>query len=184
MATKRDKRGRFLGAPVQTHSTRRVNIKPESLRTALVGEAERARKALPKASMAAARRFVRHLADQTDEMGITDRGILKNSWRAERDGKGAMVFSDAPHAGIIEMGARPHPVPDWVRALIAQWAERKLGLRPSEAARAAEAIGDKIERVGQAPKYLVRDNMPYARRYFAEEFARVMRTEPRPRVAR
>lgn len=183
MSQKRDKKsGRFTGTPVAQNSYRTVDISGKSLKAALIGESKRASRALPKAAIAAARKFVRHLVERTDEMGITDRGILKNSWRAERRGNGATVFSDAPHAGIVELGARPHKVSKEGRENIAAWAMRKLGLSAEEAQAASWAFVKKLNVKGQEPTYLVQDAIPAARRFFAEEFARVMRTEPRPVV--
>lgn len=152
-----------------------VTLKPEQLGGALVREAKKAGRAVNLATIRAARRFQSHLREETDAKGITDRGILKNSWRAEKTQSGAVVFSDAPYAGIIELGARPHKVGKRVRELLAAWAVRKLGLTPADAERAAFFIAKKIEDEGQAPKYLVRDALPMARAFYREEVTRLLR---------
>lgn len=165
-----------------------VRMRPDQLPRALRAEGERIRRAIPKAARAAAQRFKARLVARTDELGITDQGILKNSWRVGtgggRDDAGrftagsggtvARVYSDAPHAGVIELGARPHAVSLEGREAIARWAMRKLNLSEKEAEHAAFAIAKKIEKVGQKPRYLVRDCLDDARRYFGEELSRVV----------
>jgi len=151
-----------------------ITIKPEQLADALRREAEHVQAAIPLASMAAARRLAAHLADEIDRRGITDRGILKNSIRAEKTPDGATATIDAPHAGIIELGARPHPIGKAVRDLIAEWAMRKLGVDKEAADRIAWGVGQKLEAEGQKPTYVVRDSMPAAQKFFAEELVRIL----------
>ena len=158
-----------------------VRLRPDQLPGALRGEGARIRRAIPKAARAAAMRLKSRLVQRTDELGITDTGILKNSWRVGAGGESgaaATVYSDAPYAGVVELGARPHAVSLDGRQSIARWAMRKLGLDEKEAERAAFAIAKKLELVGQKPRYLVRDCLPDAKRYFAEELVRVMSSSP------
>lgn len=71
----------------------------------------------------------RHLV----KLSPTDRGDLRRSWRVTtkrirpRGGSGrpAILINDAPHAGIIEGGARPHPVSQEGIMSIAGWVARK-----------------------------------------------------------
>jgi hypothetical protein len=152
-----------------------IRIKPQQHATALRRENERVRKAIRTASYAAAMRFSAHLVNETDARGITDRGAFKNAWRAERtlDG-GATVTNDAPYAGILELGCRPHPVSKLAREHIAAWAVRKLGLSQEAAERASWGIAHKIAREGQKPTYMVRDSLPMAAKFFALEMVRVL----------
>lgn len=54
-------------------------------------------------------------------------GQFKNSWRVRSVPAGAVLSNDAPHAGIIECGARPHAVSrDGVEAL-REWVRRVMG---------------------------------------------------------
>lgn len=152
-----------------------VNIKPNDLAGALRREGERVRAALPAAAYAASMHFAAYLAEQIDERGITDRGILKNSIQAIKnsDGSSTTVIT-APHAGIVELGARPHAVSPEAREMIKEWAIRKLGLDEAEAERASWGIAHKIATEGQKPTYVVRDSMPAAARFFGEELVRIL----------
>lgn len=160
-----------------------IRIQPHQLKNALIGEHERLKKNMQIAAYRAAMRFKTLIVDTIDEMGITDRGVFKNSWKVLRTIEGAQVFSDCPYAGVIELGARPHPVSEEGQELIAQWAMRKLDLDETEARRAAFLIARKIARVGQEPTYMVRDHLPEARRYFAEELVRLMNSRQTPSEA-
>lgn len=130
-----------------------------------------------------------------------DQGQLKNAWKVEPGnkalllGKGmiaravrlvmgmtlAELRNTAPHAGIVELGARPHPVsPEGIQA-IADWAYRNLDLgvvigpvkrgaggrrkmerdaKEAAAMAVAQAIAWKIRKYGQEPTYFVRGCLP------------------------
>jgi hypothetical protein len=130
-----------------------------------------------------------------------DQGQLKNAWKVEPGnkamllGKGliaravrfvngmtlAELRNTAPHAGIVELGARPHPVsPEGIQA-IADWALRNLDLgtvvgpvkrggggrrkmerdaREAAAMAVAQAIAWKIRKYGQEPTYFVKGCLP------------------------
>lgn len=152
-----------------------VTIRPNELAGALQREGARIRAALPLAGYAAAMRFAAYLADQIDERGITDRGILKGSIQVIKNADGSSTTAiTAAHAGIVELGARPHPIGAAVRELIKRWAMRKLGLDEKEAERVAWGVGHKIETEGQKPTYVVRDSMPAAGRFFGAELVRIL----------
>lgn len=152
-----------------------IDITADKLPAALRANGKGTSAALKIAAIAAARRFVPYLAKLTDDMGITDRGIFKAGWKAEKTARGASVSNDTPYAGVIELGARPHAVSPAARQLLKEWAIRKLGVSAKEADGISWAIAHKIAQKGQAPTYMVRDAMPHAAKWFAEEFARVMR---------
>lgn len=151
-----------------------INIRPQQLGSALRADAVRVRRTMPRAAYAAAMRLGAHVANEIDRRGITDQGILKGSVRARRTATGATMEVTAPHAGMVELGTRPHRVSKAAREAIARWAVRKLGLSERDAQRAAWFIGQKIEREGTAPTYVVRDSLPAARRFFAEEMVRML----------
>ena len=156
-----------------------IAIRPDQLADALKGEAERVRSAIPMASYAAANRLAAYLAEEIDRRGITDRGILKNSIRVERTPDGATANIDAPHAGVIELGARPHGVSPEGRQAIAEWCMRKLGVDEPTAKSITWAICERLRTEGQEPTYLMRDSMPAAQKYFAQELVRILNRGPR-----
>lgn len=90
-------------------------------------------------------------------------GTSAARWRAHRGTTKrelAEIHNDAPHIGIVEEGARPHPVSkDGVEALT-RWARLKLGLDPESAKKVANAIAWRLRKKGQKPTYFVRDSKP------------------------
>lgn len=70
------------------------------------------------------------------------------------------IYNGAPHVGVLEMGARPHPVSADGIAALTRWAQIQLGLDPVEAAAVARAIAWKIRKRGAKPTYFVRDSRP------------------------
>jgi hypothetical protein len=150
-------------------------VKPQELEGVLRRENERVRAAIPAAARAAAMRFAAYLADQIDDKGITDRGILKGSIQVTKNADGgASTTITAPHAGVVELGARPHGISPEAREAIKDWAMRKLGLDEKEAEAASWGIAHKIRNEGQQPTYVVRDSMPAAARFFGQELVRIL----------
>lgn len=98
-----------------------------------------------------------------------DLGILKQSTRGVPQSTGGYILVDAPHAGIVEMGSRPHWAP--IRPLIA-WAKRHGAATDSDAYRMAKAVQVKISRVGTAPTYFMRKSLPKLKRILAAEIDR------------
>lgn len=174
-----------------------ITIKPSQLAGALHKEAVRFTKATLQACHGAARKLQTHLKNQTDELGVTDTGHYKNAWKVQKTGRGASVVNDAPYAGIIEMGARPHKVSKAGIEAIAKWVERKLlvaqgpvhekksasgritrknpSVDKSGAMSIAYAIAKKIEREGVKGRFIARDALPLATKYYGEELQRILR---------
>ncbi len=124
----------------------------------------------------------------------TDQGQLRNSWKLVDFPGGArgratmtQLVNEAPHAGIVERGARPHRVSQEGIEALTQWVWRNrrrfnLGrvqgpVAPSRIAKGgrkamqrrsdleqakgiAFAIAWKIRHHGQKPTYFVRSSMP------------------------
>jgi len=103
-----------------------------------------------------------------------DLGSLKSSAHVVTTPKGARIVIDAPHAGIVEKGSRPHTPP--LAPLIA-WVKRHraaLGVEGRGTVRdtrgrftaspavvaAARAIQRKISLYGTKPRYFVRNSIP------------------------
>ena len=94
-----------------------------------------------------------------------DRGLLKAGWRARMFPGGkkeiARVSNDAPYAGVIELGARPHQISLEGRVAIAGWVRRNFPqMNQKEAASFAQNIANKIAAKGQEPTYFTRDALP------------------------
>lgn len=148
-----------------------IKIVPHELANTLVKEDKRLRENVKKAAKAASHRLVTHLVRKTDEMGITYQGIYKGGFRVTDDG----VINDSPHAGLVELGARPHAVSKEGREAIKRWAMIKLGLSASEADSAAWGIANKIKKDGQEGRFVMRDAIPKAVEFYKDELLRRMK---------
>lgn len=126
-----------------------------------------------------------------------DVGTLKSSIHAHQTGpRSAEIRADAPHAGIVEVGSRPHtpplgPLIEWVKrhgASFGQKRRARISLRPArtaaaqrrrDAAIARNAAGDaeleriarsiqrKIARHGTRPRWFMRNQLPKLRKILA-----------------
>jgi hypothetical protein len=142
---------------------------------------------LPKAHERAALDAANATLPRVSRKSPVDTGLFKASWAVRRElatrGAATVVLrNDAPYAGIIEAGARPHYPP---LAPILAWVQRnaaKLGfvnprrfrgpssLRQHEQDHAidvARAIQRKIGTKGQAPRHIMRGELPFVRRAVA-----------------
>jgi len=127
-----------------------------------------------------------------------DLGQMKNSWRVRKDTKGgAVITNDAPHAGIIEKGARPHGVSKEGQAAIRAWVRRHFRIqvwskpgrsggsiatgtrmrsqKDKELDRITYLIVRKLQTEGQKPTYLVHDSMPQLERFAKAEVQRLIK---------
>lgn len=102
-----------------------------------------------------------------------DLGQMKSAWRVNR--LTMEIINDAPHAGIIEGGARPHKVNAAGRRALVRWAMRQLGVDEKTANAVAAGTIKKLEREGQKGKFIVRDSMGKLRREVAKEMERQLR---------
>lgn len=148
-----------------------IKVDPRELAVVLRREDDRLRKGIMQAANAAARRLKTYMVRQTDRKGITDRGIYKNSFVVNKN----VVSNEAPHAGIVEMGARPHHVGKEGREALALWCMRKLGLSYADAQSASWAIAHKIAEVGVEGRYVFRDALPQAVQFFHLELTRIIK---------
>lgn len=155
-----------------------VRIDASQLGNALRAERRDVRTATELAARRSAQRYKAHLVNESDRLGVTDRGLYKNAWRVIAVPGGATLFNDSPHGGIVEAGARPHPVSKEGINNIARWCVRKLGLPRGEAMAAAQAIAKHIERYGQKGTWIVRNSLGVARRFFGEELVRILNSRP------
>jgi hypothetical protein len=87
--------------------------------------------------------------------GPRDQGQLRASWRVTKgterrpawrvfrnlDARLAELRNDAPHAGIVELGARPHPVSQEGIQALARWAMRNISFKtPTDNLRRARRV--------------------------------------------
>lgn len=99
-----------------------------------------------------------------------DTGAMKNAWRVVTVNDGAELINDAPYAGIIEKGARPHTVSQEGIDSIARWVKRKLQIADEKEARGiAFAISKKLEKEGYKGNFAVQNSMEQFRQFAAEE---------------
>lgn len=136
-----------------------IKLTPNELPREMKRRGKKMPKVIERGLRAGARRGAVILRKRTP-VGATT--ALRRGWQVRRSfdsGEPAGLANLAPHAGIVEKGARPHPVNREGIAAITHWAVRKLGLPRDEAARVAHAVAHKIRREGQKPTYFVRDSL-------------------------
>jgi len=104
-----------------------------------------------------------------------DTGQYANSWDVREDEKSVTIGNYAPHAPIIEFGARPFrpPLPP-----LLEWAKRVLRdpSQPPEYSSAVWGLAiytrNKIEKYGQEPKHIMTNQIPVIIGYIDEELKR------------
>jgi len=167
-----------------------IALTPKQLTARLKQDAERYPAALKHGLRRGAHRGRALLVHESP----VDTGQFKNAWKV-RDtsgiGTNPQIHNDAPHAGIIERGARPHPVSQEGREAIRAWAKRVLGAELKLNMRAQggrvkkvdfEAQLDaivwgicaKLKREGQVGKFIVEQNLEKLARFAREEVERVL----------
>ena len=148
-----------------------VRTTPDKVGKLLKRRAEAHKKGVRRAAFSAAHRGKTMIGHYTP----SDLGQLTLSWDVRGDSTGpimAELYNDAPHAGIVEMGARPHKVSPEGWTAIYEWVERHFpdardaegdvdayGNDP-EVSRITWAIVRKIGREGQKPTHFVRKRIP------------------------
>ena len=169
-----------------------TTVKPSELGATLRRDDKKRRRAVHVGLRRAAHRGRRHLVAETKRQGKVHTGQLKAAWRVvcvagqhsvdKRQGSAYAILNDAPHAGIIELSARPHPVSREGYDAIRRWVQRKLlGISARMADENEEvdvitrAIVRKLELYGQEPTYLVRDSLSELRKIMAEEIERAIK---------
>lgn len=100
-----------------------------------------------------------------------DTGMTKKSTRFVTQSTGGYILTDAPHAGVVEMGSRPHTPP--LQPLI-DWARRHGATDDADAHRMAFGVQRKIAREGTRPTYFTRKCLPKLRKILAAEVKREM----------
>lgn len=91
--------------------------------------------------------------------GAVNTGHYRRSWKVEVLPDGARLYNDAPYAAVIEHGRRQGGRMPPLSAL-RDWAMRRLGLSPEQAARAAPAIARAIAKRGLLPRRVLTRQLP------------------------
>lgn len=168
-----------------------IRTTPKKIQGQLRRRFNGSKSAVRRGALAAAHRSKTMIGHHTP----SDLGQLSLSWKVRsmgRDAQGkfiktnklAELYNDAPHAGIVEAGARPHKVSPEGWWSIYEWVERHFpeaaaedgaldayGNDP-EFSRITWAIVRKIGRQGQKPTYFVRSRLPALVRIAQEEVGR------------
>lgn len=155
--------------------TTAIKIDPKKLGSVLRAEARFVGNVMKRGAVAAAHRGVGHLVDATQAAGKVYLSQFVNSFRVSKDARGVVLYNGAPHAGIIEEGARPHPVSQEGQEAIKRWAMRKLSIDEQEAIRVTRGIVNKLRTKGQKGTFLFRDAQPELTRFYADEVRRLVR---------
>lgn len=148
-----------------------IRTTPERVRKEIERNFRGSTKAVRRGALAAAHRGKTMIGHHTPG----DLGQLALSWRVQRHGRGreiAALLNDAPHAGVVEGGARPHKVSPEGWWAIYEWVERHFPEAADEDggtdqygndpgfSRVTWAIVKKIGREGQKATYFVRNKIP------------------------
>lgn len=80
-------------------------------------------------------------------------------WKVEATATGAVIRNNAVYAPVIEWGRRVGSLMPPVK-VIARWAQRRIGLSPEEAKRAAFSIARAIQKRGLLPRLILTDAIP------------------------
>jgi hypothetical protein len=160
------------------------------------GLLKRHAKEMPEAIARGAFRAANRARTRLVRVSPVDQGQYKNSWTIKEVKsffrRYVVVVNDAPHAGIIELGARPHKVNREGIEALKEWAKRHMLLGAqravrrvrkanrasvqadvdAEATRVAFAIAKKIEKYGQRGRFVVERQMPHITRWLAQEMAK------------
>ena len=157
-----------------------INLKLGQLEKALRSDIKARREAVKNGISAAALRG-RGLLTKRTPTGATN--LLKAAWQvrtARSSGgqfmSGYLIENTAPYAGIVEGGARPHPVSLEGRLAIQYWAERKLGMDEREAAGLAEGVAAKLAEKGQPGTFYVKNSLPELAEFLDAEIKRYLTT--------
>lgn len=187
----------------------KFSITPKQLPGALDASEKNSRLAVQKGAYLAANRGRTLLVHRSRKLA-NDRGIFANAWTVVPAGfkpipgpwaygnKMMQVVNRAPYAGVIELGARPHPVSDvgilnierWVKRNIVAFEEAthtssrsggsvKTRLTAAQRQRLIQSVAMgivwKLRHKGQAPKYVVQGALDKLQKYLMLEVRRMLK---------
>lgn len=122
-----------------------IKITAAQLPALLQQEVERMPKLIKRAARAAVMRLKSYMVARVNALKISDLGTYKRSFVTDENS----LTNVAPHAGIVEEGARPHKVSKEGIEAIAKWVRRKLrkttySLKQKRDAQGRFAQGDEV----------------------------------------
>jgi len=133
-----------------------IKLTPPELPGRLTSDAHKMRQGFERGLLESMHKAKRTLQRRTP----VDRGQMKSAWRINKNITKFSLINDAPYAGIIEAGARPHPVSEEGRESIRLWVSRHFpGQTEQELDGITMAIVHKLRTKGQKPTWFVRDSM-------------------------
>lgn len=163
-----------------------INMGHGQIGPELIARAKKTPGVINKAMKRSAMKARTKLARKTPK----DLGQAKAGWKVSSLIKGTSrsridVYNDAPHVGVIELGARPHGVNLEGRIAIYEWVLRNIPreeligprrkgsrmkkLKNDQAMKITQAIVHKIRAHGQKPTYFVRSSMDEITAEFGKE---------------
>lgn len=110
-----------------------ITVDAGKLGAVIKADCKRLPDVMRQALYAAAQRGRSHLVS----VSPVDRGVLKNAWRIATIFGGFEVINDAPYAGVIERGARPHTISEEGMESLTAWVYRKILLGTTKKAKQA-----------------------------------------------
>lgn len=146
----------------------RVRVTPKELSARMQRLAQHGPEALRRGLTVGAHRGKAILVRRTPR----NTGATANQWEVQTGPREVAIYNGAPHVGVLEAGARPHPVSREGIENLTRWAQLVLGLGPKEAGKVANAIAWKLRKYGQEPTYFVRDSMKEINRGLRAEIER------------
>lgn len=136
---------------------KRLQVGLGNLDKIIASATAQARQAIEAGARASARRLQANFVIKTPK----DSGLMKAAWQTVELNAGnalAQLINSAPYAGIVEEGARPHPVSQEGREPITLWVRRQMSVNDEEEVqRILEAIVNKLQHHGQKGTFFVRD---------------------------
>jgi len=153
-----------------------IKIHPKDLRPELQ---TRLRKSVPRAVKTGMRLGAERGRTMLVRKTPVSSGQMKSAWKVRTGRRGLPVIeNDAPHAGIVEGGARPHGVNREGIEALTQWALRTFpGADEKTIKNIVWGTVRKLKRQGQRPTYFVRDSMDDLRRFLSEAINRELRKQ-------
>lgn len=157
-----------------------ISLKPHELGAELKARALQTGKAVANGIEGASLRSRTHLSAITP----VDTGQAAQNWRVGRKAGTHSLYNEAPYVGVLELGARPHPISREGIENIARSFQRKYGLSESEAESAAWGYARRVAERGVEPRYFVRDALPLLHKHVADEVVREIKREAKRRASK